>query len=199
MALHEVPSALLTSSQGSALTSPNLQLNKTNAQIESILQQQQQQQADSTSVTVPAAATIKPPIGMDANQAARSMYPSIARSLQKYLRLTKQTGRHNLQSIYEHLSKCLLYKLGSRAFLEKFVNLDPVWQQNETKLFAQCRLMNQDSMALGNGYQKQLKQANSEPEINSWSLICDTLLSRQINSGKLHSSLRLLPTHRPAT
>jgi len=122
-------------------------------------------------------------LGMDASQAARSMYPTIARSLQKYLRLTKQTGRHNLQSIYEHLSKCLLYKLDARAFLEKFTNMDPVWQQNETKLFAQCRLINpQDSTS--SDYQKQLKQMNKEPEINSWSLICDTLLSRQIDSGK---------------
>lgn len=112
------------------------------------------------------------------NQAARSMYPSIARSLQKYLRLTKQTGRHNLQSIYEHLSKCILYKLSPRAFLEKFLNQDPVWQQTETNLFASCRL--EDSILMNPG-----QVGSSDLEINSWSLICDTLLSRQVDLGKL--------------
>lgn len=104
------------------------------------------------------------------------MYPSIARSLQKYLRLTKQTGRHNLQSIYEHLSKCLLYKLSPRVFLEKFVNLNPVWQASETNLFANCTI--QDSMFVCP------KKQSDGFELNSWSLVCDTLLSRQIDSGK---------------
>lgn len=113
---------------------------------------------------------------MSANQAARLIYPSFARTLQKYLRLTKQTGRHNLQSIYEHLSKCLLYNLSCRTFLEKFINLDSsVLQQNESNLFVNCRL--------------QDPAANMKPrqvdtfEINSWSLISDTLVSRQIDSG----------------
>lgn len=102
----------------------------------------------------------------------------MARSLQKYLRLTKQTGRHNLQSIYEHLAKCLLYRLSPRAFLEKFLNQDPVWQQNETNLFARCRLQTGDSAVLMNN------SFGEDLELNSWSLVCDTLLSRQIGSGK---------------
>ena len=147
--------------------------------LEALIQQQQQLNSHavdqhSTSVTVPAS---KAPIGMDAGQAARSLYPSIAKPLQKYLRSTRQTSRHNLQSIYEHLAKCLLYKLNARAFLEKFVNLDPILQENETKLFSQCRLANLPS-------QLRVASSSGELEINSWSLICDTLLSRQIRSGK---------------
>lgn len=115
------------------------------------------------------------PLGMDSNQAARAIYPNIARSLQKYLRLTKQTGRHNLQSIYEHLSKCLLFKLSARTFLEKFTNSESVWQQSETNLFANCRLDGQPLAGKRKG----------DLEINSWSLICDTLLSRQVDSGEL--------------
>uniref|UniRef100_A0A6G1SJL0 Vang-like protein 2 n=1 Tax=Aceria tosichella TaxID=561515 RepID=A0A6G1SJL0_9ACAR len=122
------------------------------------------------------AATRQTAIGLDAGQAARTLYPSIARPLQKYLKLTKQTGRHNLQSIYEHLAKCLLYKLSARTFLEKFTSFDPVWQQNETNLFAGCRLFGQMGPSR--------KPADREPlQLNSWSLICDTLLSRQIDSG----------------
>lgn len=103
----------------------------------------------------------------------------MARSLQKYLRLTKQTGRHNLQSIYEHLSKCLLYRLSPRAFLEKFLNQDPVWQQSETNLFARCRLQTADSKLVG----ANDRRFHDDLEINSWSLVCDTLLSRQIDTG----------------
>lgn len=120
---------------------------------------------------------------LGANEAARSLYPAIARSLQKYLRLTKQTGRHNLQSIYEHLSKCLLYKLSARTFLEKFTNLDPVWQQNETSLFANC--ISSESAASCS------RLRNDDLEINSWSLVCDTLLSRQLDSGKSISPVGL--------
>lgn len=116
---------------------------------------------------------------LDALQAARAVYPALARCLQKFLRLTRQTGRHNLQSIYEHLAKCLLYKLSARTFIEKFVNQDPVWQQSETSLFAACRL---DANQPASGSSKSA--GFQELEINSWSLVCDTLLSRQVNAGK---------------
>lgn len=118
------------------------------------------------------------PHALDASQAARALYPRIGRPLQKYLRLTRQTGRHNLASIYEHLSKCLLYRLGARAFLEKFTNFDQVWQQNETHLFAHCRLAN-------TALQSSVGPFDEQPlELNSWSLVCDTLLSRQIGAGE---------------
>lgn len=119
------------------------------------------------------------PAGLEVSQAARSLYPQLARPLQKYLRLTKQTGRHNLQSIYEHLSKCLLYRLSARAFLEKFTNFGQVWQQNETGLFADCRLANANGLAPA-----------GELELNSWSLVCDTLLSRHIGTGKCSSATK---------
>lgn len=124
------------------------------------------------------------PAGLDAHQLARSIYPNIARSLQKYLRLTRQTGRHNLQSIYEHLSKCLLYRLNARAFLEKFTCLDPVWQQNETSLFANCRLFSGQQLGSATVVGPTAKHHAQQLEINSWSLVCDTLLSRQVDSGE---------------
>lgn len=138
--------------------------------------QQQQQQVDGSSTSLQLQQQPSP--ALSPNQAARSLYPSIARSLQKYLRLTKQTGRHNLQSIYDHLSKCLLYRLSPRTFLEKFLNQDPVWQQSETNLFSRCRLQT-DSMPMNDS-----RRFGEDLEINSWSLVCDTLLSRQISSGK---------------
>lgn len=110
---------------------------------------------------------------LDASQTARALYPCIARSLQKYLRLTRQAGRHNLQSIHEHLSKCLLYGLSARTFIEKFVQRDPVWQQSETELFANCRLESDIS-----------RPTRDDFEINTWSLICDTFVSREISSGE---------------
>lgn len=116
---------------------------------------------------------------LSCGQAARLMYPSFARSLQKYLRLSKQANRHNLQSIYEHLAKSLMFGLSARAFLEKFTNQDPVWQQCESNLFAGCRLAERGAPAT--------KCADSF-ELNSWSLVCDTMLSRQISSGECQSS-----------
>lgn len=110
---------------------------------------------------------------LDASQTARALYPSIARSLQKYLRLTRQAGRHNLQSIHEHLSKCLLYGLSARAFIEKFVQRDPVWQLSETELFANCRLETDAT-----------RPKRDDFEINTWSLISDAFVSREIGSGK---------------
>lgn len=104
------------------------------------------------------------------------MYPSIARSLQKFLRFTRQTSRHNLQSIHEHLSKCLAYGLGARAFVEKFTQLDPVLQQSETRLFARC-------------HPHDATTSNFAPisvddfEISSWSIVSDSLVSRQISAG----------------
>lgn len=119
---------------------------------------------------------------MNASQTARLVYPSFARTLQKYLRLTKQTGRHNLQSIYEHLSKCLLFNLTSRTFLEKFLNHEtPVLQQNESNLFVNCRL--RDPAHTSNPHSHSIRGLDSF-EINSWSLISDSLVSRQIDSGK---------------
>merc|ERR1719195_949622 len=87
-------------------------------------------------------------------QAAQAVFPSLSRSLQKYLRVTRQQPRHTMESILQHLSTCLSYDMSPRAFLEKYLITAPVLQ-NEREL---------------SGSQ-------------GWALICDTMLSRAVRDG----------------
>merc|ERR1712079_797234 len=63
-------------------------------------------------------------------QAAQAVIPSLSRSLQKYLRATRQQPRHTMESILQHLSTCLSYDLSPRAFLEKYLVTAPVMQND---------------------------------------------------------------------
>ena len=92
---------------------------------------------------------------MDSQEAAQAVFPSMARALQKYLRITRQQPRHTMQGILEHLSSCLHYDLSPRTFLEKYLKSEPVLQ-DERELSTQ---------------------------IQSWALVCDVFLSRPIKSG----------------
>lgn len=87
---------------------------------------------------------------LDSYEAAASIFPSLARALQKYLRVTRQQPRHSVESILKHLAHCLKNDLSPRAFLESYIVESPVLQNQ--------------------------KERHSQ----SWSLICDELLSRPI-------------------
>lgn len=65
---------------------------------------------------------------MDAHEAAQAVFPSLARALQKYLRVTRQQPRHSVESILQHLAQCLSHDLSPRAFLERFLHPTPVLQ-----------------------------------------------------------------------
>ncbi|CAH1391933.1 unnamed protein product [Nezara viridula] len=92
--------------------------------------------------------------GMDCHEAAQAVFPSLARALQKYLRVTRQQPRHSVDSILKHLSLCLSHDLSPRAFLERFLQPAPVLQNEK-----------------------------EQKEVQSWSLICDELLTRPLRSG----------------
>jgi vang-like len=87
---------------------------------------------------------------LDPHEAAASVFPSLARALQKYLRVTRQQPRHSVESILKHLAHCLKNDLSPRAFLESYLIESPVLQNEK------------------------------ERHHQSWSLICDELLSRPI-------------------
>lgn len=87
-------------------------------------------------------------------QAAQAVFPSLSRSLQKYLRVTRQQPRHTMESILQHLSTCLSYDMSPRAFLEKYLITSPVLQNDREVGGSQ-----------------------------SWALICDTMLTRSIGDG----------------
>ncbi|KAH6929673.1 hypothetical protein HPB50_004556 [Hyalomma asiaticum] len=67
---------------------------------------------------------------MDPTEAAQAIFPSMARALQKYLRITRQQPRHTMQGILEHLAQCLHYDLSPKAFLEKYLQSTPVLQDD---------------------------------------------------------------------
>ncbi|TRY78520.1 hypothetical protein TCAL_07165 [Tigriopus californicus] len=89
-------------------------------------------------------------------ETAQAIFPTIARPLQKYLRITRQQPRHDMDSIVDHLATCLKYDLSPRAFLEKFLVTTPVLQN-----------------------EREMKP------VQTWALICDHLLSRSIKTGTM--------------
>ncbi|BET00681.1 Strabismus protein [Nesidiocoris tenuis] len=91
---------------------------------------------------------------MDAHEAAQAVFPSLARALQKYLRVTRQQPRHSVDSILQHLAQCLSHDLSPRAFIEKFLHPTPVLQNEK-----------------------------EQKEVQSWSLICDQVLSQPLRKG----------------
>jgi len=91
---------------------------------------------------------------LDSYEAAQSIFPSLARPLQKYLRITRQQPRHTMDSILAHLATSIMYDMAPKAFLEKFLVSTPVLQTEQ-------------------------EQAATQP----WALVCETLLSRGIEPG----------------
>ncbi|XP_039447196.1 vang-like protein 1 [Culex pipiens pallens] len=98
--------------------------------------------------------TQAPVIPLDPQEAAQAIFPSMARALQKYLRVTRQQPRHTIESILKHLAHCLKYDMSPRAFLEPYLVETPVLQNDKER------------------------RTN-----HNWALICDELLSRPIGDG----------------
>lgn len=92
-----------------------------------------------------------PAIPLDPQEAAQAVFPSMARALQKYLRITRQQPRHTVESILRHLAHCLKHDLSPRAFLEQYLIESPILQNDKERRTHQ-----------------------------SWALICEELLSRPI-------------------
>ncbi|KAK5650395.1 hypothetical protein RI129_001424 [Pyrocoelia pectoralis] len=92
-----------------------------------------------------------PAIPMDPQEAAQAIFPSMARALQKYLRITRQQPRHSVEGILTHLANCLSHDLTPRAFLDAYLTTEPVLQNEK-----------------------------EQKNIQTWALICEELLSRPI-------------------
>ncbi|XP_060524999.1 vang-like protein 2-B [Cylas formicarius] len=95
-----------------------------------------------------------PAIPMDPHEAAQAIFPSMARALQKYLRITRQQPRHTVDSILSHLAHCLSNDLTPKAFLEPFLVSEPVLQNEK-----------------------------EQKDVQTWALICEELLTRPIGDN----------------
>jgi vang-like len=61
-----------------------------------------------------------PSVPMDSQEAAQAVFPALSRSLQKYLRVTRQQPRHTAQQVVDHLASYLSFDMSPRSFLERF-------------------------------------------------------------------------------
>lgn len=77
----------------------------------------------------------------------------MSRSLQKYLRITRQQPYFTRESIISHLSTCLSHNLSPRAFLERYIQTES--QPLATTLFP----------AISSSTNHTIEQ--------SWTIICD--------------------------
>ncbi|KAL8624544.1 hypothetical protein ACOMHN_005845 [Nucella lapillus] len=62
-----------------------------------------------------------PTVPMDPSEAAQAVFPSMARALQKYLRITRQQPRYSMESVLSHLSTCISHDLAPRAFVARYM------------------------------------------------------------------------------
>ncbi|XP_072166339.1 vang-like protein 1 [Diadema setosum] len=92
---------------------------------------------------------------MDPTEAAQSIFPSIARPLQKYLRITRQQPRWPMEAVIEHLALCVSYNLAPRSFLEAFFEPGPSIMLSE-----HCHQPTQ-----------------------GWELVSDTMVNRPLKEG----------------
>lgn len=95
-----------------------------------------------------------PAIPMDPTEAAQAIFPSMARALQKYLRITRQQPRYTMESILEHLACCVSHDMSPKSFLQRYMNPGPIITNDKDYRSTQ-----------------------------TWTLICDQLLSRSIQHG----------------
>lgn len=79
---------------------------------------------------------------MDPTEAAQAVFPSLARALQKYLRLTRQQPQYSIDSILAHLADCLSHDLTPKAFLEPFFVQAPVLQVKDIALCKATNIVN---------------------------------------------------------
>lgn len=73
----------------------------------------------------------------------QAVFSSMSRSLQKYLRLTRQQPYFTRESIITHLATCLSHDLSPRAFLERYVQTES--QPLATLLFPALATINENA------------------------------------------------------
>ncbi|XP_014681349.1 PREDICTED: vang-like protein 2 [Priapulus caudatus] len=102
----------------------------------------------------------RPAIPMDPTEAAQAVFPSLARALQKYLRVTRQQPYYTLEAILEHLAICISHDMSPKAFLERYLQPCPaIFNEREYSRVQTWALVSDvaPSAALADGVVFQLK------------------------------------------
>ncbi|XP_046375383.1 vang-like protein 2 [Haliotis rufescens] len=97
-----------------------------------------------------------PAIPMDPQEAAQAVFPSMARALQKFLRVTRQQPRYTMESVLNHLATCIAHDMSPRSFIERYLTQGVV-------------IMNEKSYK----------------STERWVLVCDQLVTREVEHGSL--------------
>ena len=92
---------------------------------------------------------------MDPGEAAQAIFPSMARPLQKYLRVTRQQPQWTMDAVLSHLARCISYNLSVKAFLEAFFEPGP----------------------------QIIQTGRDERKTEAWDLVSDTVVSRPVKEG----------------
>ncbi|XP_063812961.1 vang-like protein 1 isoform X2 [Pseudophryne corroboree] len=71
---------------------------------------------------------LKSPQAVHPRDAAQSVFPLIAQSLQRYLRSTRQTHLYTMEGIIQHLTQCLTHNVSPQAFLKQYLRPGPPCQ-----------------------------------------------------------------------
>lgn len=108
-----------------------------------------------------------PNIPMNSQEAAAAVFPSLARSLQKYLRVTRQQPRYTMDSVLAHLACCIAHDMSPRAFVSRYLTQGPV--------------ICSGASGGGGGMGGELEVRSTE----RWSLVCDQLLTRELDGGMI--------------
>ena len=93
---------------------------------------------------------------MDPTEAAQAIFPSMARTLQKYLRITRQQPKYTMENILEHLGCCVAHDMSPKSFLQRYLLPAPIIYSDK-----------------------------DYRDTQTWVVICDQLLSRAIEHGTL--------------
>ena len=91
---------------------------------------------------------------MDPQEAAQAVFPSMARALQKYLRITRQQPRYKIESVLSHLATCIAHDMSPQSFIERYLTQGAV-------------ILNDADYS----------------SVSRWVLVCDQLLTREIEHG----------------
>jgi len=96
-----------------------------------------------------------PAIPMDPHEAAQAIFPSMARALQKFLRITRQQPWHTMDSVLRHLATCIQHDMTPKAFLQRYFKEASVLHQSDKSVLP----------------------------TEQWVLVCDHVLSRTCEDG----------------
>lgn len=118
-----------------------------------------------------------PSVPMDADEAAKAIFPTFARSLSKFLRVTRQQPRHSAEQVIRHLTECLSFDLGPRAFLERFFSTQETFE---------VRFLLPSSFLDLSEVRWFLQASQLETK---WSILTDEIASRDISHGTTFSLL----------